>query len=151
MVESYKYTVLVVFILISLSARSQFVETQENLDSINRKVVDYIKTREGFANEDIKTLSKRFHIHELLKKEPVELSSIGVYGLRVMEAPTETFVLVRKDGSCEIFDLKDLGSALVGIINFMKRENFQKDSIALYIKEVIAVYDSNGYGGKGKM
>lgn len=151
MIAYCKYLAFVLFILISHASISQLVEPRENIDSIRRKVVNYLKTRDDFANEDPKKLSKRFHIYELIKKEPIEFSSVGVYGVRVMEAPTETFVLVRKDSSCEIFDLRDLGGALAGIIDFMKRENFQKDSIVLYIKAVITAYDGNSYGSKGKM
>lgn len=146
------YSFLSIAFFYNVNLKAQYVDAKDNLNLINAKVIEYLKNKGEFSKNDIdQNLIKRFHVFEVLKKEPIGFRKRGVYGVRVMKAPSKTYLLLKNNDFCEMLDLRDSGNTLKTTITFLKDGFVESDSITMYVKEIISLYEQNGYNSKGKM
>jgi hypothetical protein len=141
----------VLFVFVLTNATAQISESGHELDSLKARIIVILKGKGEFSSYfDNKNLNNSLYIIELLSNEPIEFSDFGIYGVRVAMAPNQTYLLLRDKESFELLELREIVSSLRVAISFMEENKLSNENIVLYLKEILSLYQKNGYS-KDKM
>jgi len=80
---------------------------------------------------------------EIRDKKMLGYNSKGIYRIGVHQSHSQQHVLIKENSHFQIFDIKRIDETLKEVINFSAKNNVNPDTLLLYIREIIRMYDSN--------
>ena len=128
---------------VNVSAQKVVVDSDSLIVSIRKEITSFFIKLDVLKSDEINGNLRSVYATELKELSTLGFKKNGIYGIGVFQKHTPRHILIKEGSNFEIFDLRELGTALKAIVDYSKRNNLNSDELLLYVKSVIQIYDTN--------
>lgn len=137
---------LFLLLLTSLSVSdlySQKNDTDLLVDSIKKKIIVFFVDKGELSRDAINKAGDYVFAVEMHDKKVIGYNYIGIYHIGVFKSHTEMHILIKEGTSVKLYDLRQVDIVLKAVIDYSIKHNLDKSLMLFYVKEIVALYDSN--------
>lgn len=113
------------------------------VDSIKKEIIVFFVDRGDLSKDVINKGGDCVFAVEMHEKKLLGYNDIGIYHIGVFQSHTEMHILIKEETSFKLYNLGQIDIVLKAVIEYSIKHNLNKNLMLFYVKEIIALYDSN--------
>ena len=134
---------LLFFLLVHFNASGQQIDSDSLIKEVKLKATNFFIEQGVLDKTNVKNGLDYVFITEIHDKKIIGYNTNGIYRIGVLISHSPQHILIKENSKFHILDLKNITEVLESIISYCERNKLNIDTMFLYIKEVMRMYEAN--------
>lgn len=137
---------IVVLLILSGSFSKVYAQKADSdtlIDRMKSAITSFFITKGALKKDEVGTSLNFVFATELRTHGALGYDHFGIYRIAVFQSHSDEHILIKENSKFGIFDIKQIHETLKEIINYSTRNKICVDSMFVYVKEAVGMYDMN--------